>query len=125
MPMGGFGSYVPILSAIESGACDIDVIILENENYLIKHPIITNPFSLLFRTFKFMNHQNSSKNIIIGKLIGLNRKVNINFYYTHYQLTDNPLIFNAEQMTQWSKDGFEFAKTKNPVSFCYLPNINY
>jgi len=55
----------------------------------------------LFRTFKFMNYQNSSKDIIIGKLIGLNKKVNINFYYTPTQLTDNPLIFNPEQMKQW------------------------
>ncbi len=122
---GGFGSYVPILCAIENGACDIDVIILENENNDIEYPKITNPFSLLFRTFKFMNHQNSAKDIIIGKLIGLNRKVNINFYYTPYRLTDNPLIFDAEQMTQWWKDGFEFAKSRNPVSFCHIPNINY
>ncbi|CAH8281881.1 putative patatin/cPLA2 family phospholipase [Mariniflexile fucanivorans] len=122
---GGFGSYVPILCAIENGACDIDVIILENENRNTKYPVITNPFSLLFRTFKFMNHQNSTKDIIIGKLIGLNRKVNINFYYTPYQLTDNPLIFDAEQMTQWWNDGFEFAKSRNPVSFCHIPNINY
>lgn len=121
---GGFGSYVPILCAIENGAFDIDVIILENENSDTKYPIITNPFSLLFRTFKFMNHQNSAKDIIIGKLIGLNRKVNINFYYTPYQLTDNPLIFDAEQMTQWWKDGFEFAKSKNPVSFCHIPKTN-
>ncbi|MFD2917223.1 patatin-like phospholipase family protein [Psychroserpens luteus] len=121
---GGFGSYVPILCAIENGACDIDVIILENENNDTKYPIITNPFSLLFRTFKFMNHQNSAKDIIIGKLIGLNKKVNINFYYTPYQLTDNPLIFDAEQMTQWWKDGFEFAKSKNPISFCHIPNTN-
>lgn len=121
---GGFGSYVPILCAIQNGACDIDVIILENENNNIKHPMITNPFSLLFRTFKFMNHQNSTKDIIIGKLIGLNKKVNINFYYTPYQLTENPLIFDKEQMTQWWKEGFEFAKTKTPVSFCHLPNTS-
>lgn len=92
---GGFGSFVPILAAIENGACEIDVIILENENGINKHPIIKNPFSLLFRTFKFMNYQNSSKDIIIGKLIGLNKKVNINFYYTPTQLTDNPLIFDT------------------------------
>ncbi|CAH8282205.1 putative patatin/cPLA2 family phospholipase [Mariniflexile fucanivorans] len=121
---GGFGSYVPILCAIENGACEIDVIILENENSSTKYPRITNPFSLLFRTFKFMNHQNSTKDIIIGKLIGLNRKVNINFYYTPYQLTENPLIFDAEEMTQWWKDGYAFAKSKNPVSFCLIPNSN-
>lgn len=118
---GGFGSFVPILAAIENGATEIDVIILESENENIKNPIIKNPFSLLFRTFKFMNHQNSSKDIIIGKLIGLNQKIDINFYYTPRQLTDNPLIFDPEEMTQWWNEGFEFAKSKNPLSFCHLP----
>jgi len=121
---GGFGSYVPILCAIENGATEIDVIILESENNNKKHPAIKNPFSLLFRTFKFMNHQNSSKDIIIGKLVGLNQKININFYYTPHQLTENPLIFDPEQMTQWWKDGYEFAKSRNPVSFCHIPNLN-
>lgn len=120
---GGFGSFVPILAAIDKGACDIDVIILESEEQANKNPIIKNPFSLLFRTFKFMNHQNSSKDIIIAKLVGLNKKVNINFYYTPYDLTDNPLIFDSEQMTQWWHEGYEFARLKKPVSYCYNPNL--
>jgi len=122
---GGFGSFIPIRHAIENGACDIDVIILENEKAQTNNPQISNAFSLLFRTFKFMNHQNSNKDIIIGKLVGLNKKVNINFYYTPTQLTDNPLFFNPEQMKQWWKDGYEFAKSKNPVSYCHIPNLNY
>jgi hypothetical protein len=28
----GIGSFIPILHAIENGACEIDVIILESEN---------------------------------------------------------------------------------------------
>lgn len=120
---GGFGSYVPLLAAIENGACEIDVIILESEHKTKKNAIIKNPFSLLFRTFKFMNHQNSSKDIVIGKLIGINKKVNINFYYTPYNLTDNPLIFDSEQMTKWWQEGYEFAKFKNPVSYCHIPNL--
>jgi len=120
---GGFGSFIPIMCAIENGACDIDVIILENEVEIAKHPIIKNPFSLLFRTFQFMIDRNSSKDVIIGKLAGMNKKININFYYTPNQLTENPLIFVPEQMTQWWKDGYEFAKSKNPVSFCHIPNL--
>lgn len=121
---GGFGSFIPIKYAIENGACDIDVIILETEKENVNNPQITNAFSLLFRTFKFMNHRNSHKDIIIGKLIGLNKKVNINFYYTPKNLTDNPLIFDPKQMTQWWKEGYEFAKSKNPISYCHIPNIN-
>ena len=118
---GGFGSYIPILCAIENGATAIDVIILENEENLKTNKSVTNPFSLLLRTFRFMNHQNISKDLIIGKLVGLNKKVNINFYYTPRQLTENPLIFDTEQMTQWWQEGYDFAKEKNPVSFCNIP----
>ncbi len=119
---GGFGSFVPILCAIENGACDIDVIILENENNNSMHPIIKNPFSMLFRTFKFLNHQNSTKDIIIGKLIGMNKQININFYFTPTQLTENPLIFDPIVMTQWWEEGYEFAKSKSPVSYCHIPS---
>jgi NTE family protein len=118
---GGFGSFTPIFSAIENGATEIDVIILENEKEPSVHPTITNAFSLLMRTFRFMNNQSSSKDIIIGKLLGLNRKVNINFYYTPHQLTNNPLVFDTEQMTQWWQDGYEYAKAMEPVNFCHNP----
>jgi predicted patatin/cPLA2 family phospholipase len=121
---GGFGSFTPILSAIENGASDINVIILENEKVPSIHPTIKNPFSLLMRTFKFMNVQSNSKDIIIGKLLGLNRKVNINFYYTPYPLTNNPLIFDSEQMTQWWKDGSDYAKIMKPVNFCHNPKLS-
>lgn len=122
---GGFGSLTPIKFALENGACDIDVIILEDQDEGTNHPQMKNAFSLLFRTFKFMNHQNNDKDIIIGKLIGLNKKVNINFYYAPNHLTENPLIFDPKQMKQWWKDGYEFAKAKNPVSYCHIPNLNH
>jgi len=121
---GGFGNFIPILYAIENGATDIDVIILENEETTNTTYKITNAFSLLFRTFKFMNGQNYTKDIMIGKLVGLNKMVNINFYFTPRQLTDNPLIFDTAQMTQWWQEGYEFAKSKMPVSFCHIPNKN-
>lgn len=120
---GGFGSFIPILCAIENGATDIDVIILENEEAILSNKPITNPFSLLLRTFRFMNNQNISKDLIIGKLVGMNKQVKINFYYTPRQLTENALIFDSEQMTQWWQEGYEFAKAKNPVSFCHIPTM--
>lgn len=118
---GGFGNFIPILYAIENGATDLDVIILENEDNSNASYKITNAFSLLFRTFKFMNGQNYTKDILIGRLAGLSKKVNINFYFTPRQLTDNPLIFDSEQMTQWWQEGYEFAKSRTPVNFCHIP----
>lgn len=121
---GGFGNFIPILCALENGATEIDVIILENETNEKKHPIFNNPFALLFRTFKFMNNQSTSKDIIIGKLMGMNKEITINFYHTPRNLTDNPLIFDTVQMKEWWLEGYEFAKSKNPVSYCHIPYRN-
>jgi hypothetical protein len=49
----------------ENGACEIDVIILEEENR-VRNNLIINQFSLLFRILRFMNIQNGSKDLIIG-----------------------------------------------------------
>jgi predicted patatin/cPLA2 family phospholipase len=114
---GGFGNFIPILHAIEKGATDLDVIILESEKYEAYKTTITNPFSLLFRTFKFMNSQNYTKDILLGKLVSSNHRVNINFYFTPRHLTDNPLVFDTEQMTKWWQEGYDFAKSKKPVNF--------
>ena len=118
---GGFGDLNPILCAIENGACEIDVIILEEENRVRNNLIIKNQFSLLFRILRFMTIQNGSKDLIIGKLAGVSRKIDINFYYTPRHLTENPLFFNSEQMTKWWQEGYEFAKSKNPVHYCHIP----
>ncbi|WP_366184372.1 patatin-like phospholipase family protein [Flavobacterium ovatum] len=118
---GGFGNFVPISCAIENGATEIDVIILENEVQTMHLPEVKNAFSLLFRTFQFMKNTNNSKDIIIGKLIGMNQNIKINFYFTPEQLTDNPLIFDPTEMTQWWKDGYEYAKSRQPDSFCHIP----
>ncbi|PKH68997.1 patatin [Flavobacterium sp. ALD4] len=118
---GGFGDLNPILCAIENGACEIDVIILEEENRVRNNQIIKNQFSLLFRILRFMTIQNGSKDLIIGKLAGVSRKIDINFYYTPRHLTENPLFFNSEQMTKWWQEGYEFAKSKNPVRYCHIP----
>jgi hypothetical protein len=40
LPDGGFRSYTPMLSAIESGSCDLDVNISENDEESSSHPVI-------------------------------------------------------------------------------------
>lgn len=118
---GGFGGISPIWCAIENGACEIDVIILKEENKEIINPFIKNQFTLLLRTFQFMDSINNNKDILIGKLAGINKKININYYYTPRQLTENPLWFDPDQMKQWWEEGFEYAKSKKPISHCFHP----
>lgn len=120
---GGFGSHIPIYCALENNACEVDVIILENEHPVRNQPLATNAFSLLLKTFRFMSTQISIKDLMIGKLMGANRKTDIRIYYTPKELTDNSLIFDPAQMTQWWQDGYEYARDNEPVCYCHQPGM--
>jgi hypothetical protein len=61
---------------------------------------------------------------IIGKLAGLNKKVAIILLYTASS-NRKPLFFNPKQMTKWWQEGYEFAKSKNPVRYCHIQNKKY
>jgi hypothetical protein len=58
------------------------------------------------------------------KLAGLNKRLLL-IFYTPRHLTENPLFFNPKQMTKWWQEGYEFAKSKNPVRYCHIPEQKY
>jgi NTE family protein len=118
---GGFGSHIPIFAAFENNACEVDVIILENEDPDRTQPLSKNAFSLLMKTMRFMATQLKLKDVMIGKLVGMKEKVDIQVYFTPIELTDNSLIFDPVQMKQWWQDGYNHAKTTDPVCFCHEP----
>ncbi len=110
---GGLGCMVPVEEAINRGATEIDVIILETEvNYINRLPI-RNPFSLITTMIEFMMDQIEHQNLKTGKLQAKNKNACVDIYYTPTVLTTNSLIFNKEKMTQWWQNGFDFAKAKN------------
>lgn len=114
---GGFGSYVPISHAIDIGATELDVIILEKEEPVQKQIANKNAFSLLVNIMRFTNAQLSAKDRMIGELKSKRQdhKVDINMYFTPRKLIENPLIFDPELMTQWWQEGYDFAKDNEPV----------
>jgi predicted acylesterase/phospholipase RssA len=116
---GGFGSYVPIGHAIEKGATNIDVIILEKEEPVQRDISNKNAFSLLMSTMRFMNTQLSVKDKMIAELRAHKapKDVHIRIYYTPRNLIDNSLIFQPELMKQWWKEGLEYARVNQPVEF--------
>ena len=67
---------------------------------------------MLVDLFGILLDQVEKHNIAIGKLAAKHRNVKINFYHTPTKLTDNPLVFNKQQMTLWWKQGYEYARTK-------------
>lgn len=115
---GGFGNHIPINCALENNVTEMDVIILERENEDRKNPVARNPFSLLIQLIRFMSNQISLKDRIIGELMGLKRKIDINIYFTPRQLTDNPFIFKPELLSQWWQEGLEYARENQPLCYC-------
>lgn len=119
---GGFGNHIPIYCAIENNACEVDVIILENEHPVHKLPLGRNAFSLLLKSIHFMSTQIGIKDVMIGKLMGLNGRVDIRMYYKPRQLTENSLIFDPDQMSQWWAEGYQYARNNEPFCYCHQPD---
>jgi predicted patatin/cPLA2 family phospholipase len=106
---------VPIREAINRGATEVDVVILETEVQTRPRKIGKNPFSLMIDLFQTLLTQVEKHNITIGKLAAKNKNVKLNLYYTPTQLTDNALIFNHEKMKDWWHKGYEYAKNKSEL----------
>ncbi|MDN3673359.1 patatin-like phospholipase family protein [Flavobacterium branchiarum] len=112
---GGFSSLVPIREAIQRGATEIDVVILETEVNITKNAIGKNPFSLMIDLFRIALDQVEKHDIAIGKLIAKNKNVKLNLFYTPTKLTNNALIFNKEEMKKWWEEGYEYAQNKSEI----------
>jgi len=112
---GGFSSLVPIREAINRGATEIDVVVLETEVQTAPRTIGKNPFSLMVDLFQILLDQVEKHDITIGKLAAKNKNVKLNLYYTPIQLTDNALIFDKKNMRKWWAEGYEFAQNKSEL----------
>ncbi len=110
---GGFSSLVPIQEAINRGATEIDVVILETEKSAPRVAIGKNPFSLLIDLFQIELDQIEKHNILLGTMAASHNNVKLNLYYTPIQLTDNALIFNKAKMSEWWEQGFQYAMKKS------------
>jgi predicted patatin/cPLA2 family phospholipase len=118
---GGFSSLVPIREAIQRGATEVDVVILETEVQIQPRKIGKNPFSLMIDLFQTLLTQVEKHNITIGKLAAKNKNVKLNLYYTPTQLTDNALVFNKDKMKDWWHKGYDYAKNKSELMSDNLP----
>jgi predicted patatin/cPLA2 family phospholipase len=110
---GGFGSIVPIKEAIDRGATEVDVIVLETEVTHYNKLGATNVFGLISNLHNFMIDRIEKQNIAIGKFAANHQDVILNLYYTPTVLTTNSLVFSKEKMNQWWKSGYQYAASKN------------
>ena len=107
---GGFGSHTPIQAAINLGATEIDVIILEPEIITRDFEPTSNPFGSLMRVFGFMTEQIYYNDLMIGQLQSTAKNVTIRYFHTPYLLTDFPFVFKPSLLTKWWQEGYDFAK---------------
>jgi NTE family protein len=112
---GGFSCLIPITEALNRGATEIDVIILETEMRITKTILGKNPFSLLIDLFLFTLDQVGKLDLLNGKLAANNKNVKLNLYYTPTKLTNNALIFNQDKMKKWWQQGYDYAQNKSEI----------
>ncbi len=122
---GGFGALVPIKEAINRGATEVDVVILDTEVRMIANLPAKNPFSLIFDVIEFTLEQVAKHNVSIGKLASYYNNVQLNLYYTPTILTTNSLIFDKQLMSEWWRDGYAYAEKKHEdAEMSELKHIN-
>lgn len=112
---GGFGIFIPIKKAIEMGATEIDAIVLRTQERSAKIISTNNVLELFLNSFSFMINQIAVDNIDIANCAVKDNRIKINYYYIPNEITNNLLIFDPDQMSQWWKDGFEYAALDNPI----------
>ena len=110
---GGFGNYIPIEEAINIGATEIDVIVLNPRSKQTEHIETGNAFDVLLQAMMFMQKQIAYDDILIGHLESIyNKDVNVNFFFTPRKLTDHSFIFIPEQMKKWWAEGYDYAQER-------------
>jgi len=106
----GFGNPIPIQEAINLGASEIDVIVLQPRHQLTTQPSASNSFRLMLKTINFMQHQLAMDDIAMGLSEARFSGSKIRLIHTPEELTDNSFIFDPEQMSLWWEMGYAHAR---------------
>lgn len=107
---GGFGNPIPLQEAINLGATEIDVVVLQPRHRSVLTPPSSNAFMLLLNTINFMQHQLASDDINVGLAESRYGNIKTRIIHTPTELTDNSFIFDPEMMTAWWQMGFDHAR---------------
>lgn len=115
---GGILSQIPIKHAILDGCDDIDIIILNKENYEWPIEHIRNFLHAQIKVLLLMMNSIQRIQLDLGYLSSITRKeVRLNFYYTSRRLTNNSLIFDTELMSNWWDEGYEYSENSKQISY--------
>lgn len=120
---GGLGNIVPVSHAIKMGATDIDVIILKTEKRKVENPPVHNALELIERAFDFMLDQIQFDDLLIGRMEGIQKNVDLNIYQPPESLADNSLIFDPVKMKEWWSIGLKYARENSPNCHCIKAKV--
>lgn len=110
---GGFGNLIPIQEAIDAGAEEIDVIVLNPRHHITNKPKSKNAFNVLTKSIDFMINQIAQDDIYLGLLESRHSKIKTRFIHTPRMLTDNSFVFEPAQMRAWWQEGYDFMKSSS------------
>ena len=116
---GGILRYIPILEAIESGATEIDAIVLMEHDERNRVEKIRNVLHLIGKMIKIFLKNRKEDDTDLKRLSKLvdEDEVIINFYYLPRKITNNPYIFDSNIMSSWWEEAFEFAQNGPTSSY--------
>ncbi len=114
---GGFGNPIPIMEAINIGATEVDVVVLQPRHRSLIAPPATNAFMLLLKTFNFMQNQLARDDINVALAEARSSGTRIRLIHTPTELTDNSFIFDPNQMSKWWNMGHDHARKIHEEGF--------
>ena len=110
---GGFGNIIPLEEAVNIGATELDVIVLNPRNQIHNNKKAKNAFDVLMRSMQFMLRQIAQDDLHIGQMENVyNAEVRLNFHFTPRLLTEHSFFFHPKKMKEWWQEGYENAAYK-------------
>ena len=110
---GGILRFIPIVEAVESGANEIDAIVLMESYAKTNIEKIRNVLHLISKLIKILLTNRKKEDVDlrnIQRVIKDDREIILNLYYLPRKITNNPYIFDSEIMKSWWEESYERAK---------------
>lgn len=112
---GGYIQSIPIQPLIDRGCDEIDVILHRDPKLEISKS--RNALHIINRIIDITMWDSASNDIALAKLKAKEKDVIINVYQPELKLTNNSLVFDKKVMQGWWKDGYNYAKNVECVSY--------
>jgi len=106
---GGVAEVSPIQKIFKLGETpeEIDCFTHILENNEEKKDKVKNIFNLSGRLINILRNEIIKDDILVGQQLAKINNTKLNIYYLPYKLTNNSLIFDKKEMTEWVKKGYE------------------